>query len=349
VFGTVPNGLPIASYGPWSPTYTATNPALSGGRLRPTIAISDRISDGTKQSAHELMPALAFTGNQGLNGAAATLFRAYAATDRDCVNIVFKGSIVGSPAFAPRTSGPLAMGVDTWAVTQAGLSFPHAIADGPPAAPEWSNDWRPIVSNEISTGTGATATAPGTDVDESATVIGTRVDLPDIDFPTTRYYWTIVPVTWQVNASDPTKKGWWDTETPQDACAAGRVESFGKESEPVVTGTSGRPFVSGLTPGGRLLSSATRSPKVFSTPLVAWQPATGATAYQVQWSRTKYPWRAQGSKTTYSTSSVLELTPGGWYYRVRGLNQTQLKKQEMSWSSPIKLTVSKPSFHVASN
>src|SRR4029077_7804779 len=144
--------------------------------------------------------------------------------------------------------------------------------------------WRPIVSNEVADGGGTTAGAATTD--ESATVVGTRVDLPDIDFPTTRYFWTVVPVTWQVNVSDPKNKfGWWDMETPQDACAAGRVESFGKESEPVVTGDSGKPFVSGLTPGGRLLSSATRSPKVFSTPLVAWQPATGATAYQVQWSR----------------------------------------------------------------
>ena len=54
----------------------------------------------------------------------------------------------------------------------------------------------------------------------------------------------------------------------------------------------------------------------------------------MQWSRTRYPWRAQGSKLTYSTSAVLDLNPGTWYYRVRGLNQTQLKKQEMTWSAP---------------
>jgi hypothetical protein len=350
VFGTVPNGLPAVSYGAWSPVYTASNPTLAGGSLKTTLAISDQISDGTKQSAHELMPGLAFSGDQGLNGAPMTLYRAYAATDRDCVNIVYKGSIVGSPAFAPRTSGPLRFSDAGWAASQSALAFPHAVPDGTPQADEWSNDWRKITSNEIPlAAAGGTTTAPSTD-DESATVVGTRVDLPDIDFPTTRYYWTVVPVTWKVNDSDPLKlAGWWDTETPQDACAAGRVESFGKESEPVVTGDAGRPFVSGLTPNGRLLSSATRSPKVFSTPLVAWVPATGATAYQVQWSRTKYPWRAQGAKSTYSTSAVLELSPGTWYYRVRGLNQTQLKKQEMSWSGPIKLTVSKPSFHVAAN
>ena len=33
--------------------------------------------------------------------------RVYAATDRDCVNVVFRSSVVGGPAFAPRMSGPL--------------------------------------------------------------------------------------------------------------------------------------------------------------------------------------------------------------------------------------------------
>ena len=203
VFGTVPNGLPAVSYGAWSPVYTASNPTIVNSPIQATLAVSDQISDGKKQSAHELMPGLAFNGNQGLNGAPMTLYRAYAATDRDCVNIVYKGSIVGSPAFAPRTSGPLRFEDDVWAASQQVRGFPHAVPDGTPLAREWSNDWRPIVSNEVPlTASGATTTAPASD-DESTKVIGTRVDLPDIDFPTTRYYWTIVPVTWKVNESDP--------------------------------------------------------------------------------------------------------------------------------------------------
>ena len=126
-----------------------------------------------------------------------------------------------------------------------------------------------------------------------------RVDLPDIDFPSTRYYWTVVPVELRTLADKSMR--YVDVDLPQDACAAGRVASFGKESDPVRVG-SGTPYVSGLTPNGRLLSSSGKQPTVFSTPLVAWEPATGASAYEVQWSRTKYPWRAQGSKTTYSTS-----------------------------------------------
>src|SRR5262249_49101425 len=162
----------------------------------------------------------------------------YASTDADCVNTVYRGSIVGSPAYAPRTSGPLAMGDLTWAVAQAAKDFPHAVKDGNPAAKEWSNDWRPITSNEAlqTAAAGASSTGSSSDTsgdsgapkDESASVIGTRVDLPDIDFPTTRYYWTVVPVVWAVNSSDDSMQGWWDAETPQDACASGRVESFGK-------------------------------------------------------------------------------------------------------------------------
>jgi len=53
------------------------------------------------------MPGLTFTGDQGLDGREYRLFRAYAFTDSDCVNVVFRGSVVGGPAFAPRISGPL--------------------------------------------------------------------------------------------------------------------------------------------------------------------------------------------------------------------------------------------------
>ena len=42
-----------------------------------------------------------------MSGSPAELFRVYIATDVDCVNIVYRGAIVGSPAYAPRTTGPL--------------------------------------------------------------------------------------------------------------------------------------------------------------------------------------------------------------------------------------------------
>ena len=42
---------------------------------------------------------------------------------------------------------------------------------------------------------------------------------------------------------------YYDVETPQDACAAGRVLEFGKTSEPAVLPLR-LPFVSGLSPKG---------------------------------------------------------------------------------------------------
>ena len=56
---------------------------------------------------------------------------------------------------------------------------------------------------------------------------------------------------------------YYDAESPQDACESGRVASFGKESRPVITG-AGTPYVSGLSPKGRLLAQAgSRPDRVF--------------------------------------------------------------------------------------
>ncbi len=105
VVGALPNGLPAVSYGPWSPTYATTNPAWAGGKLQVRAAISDEVSTESKAAAHQLMPAMTFGGDTGTDGRQYRLFRAYAFTDRDCVNAVFRGSVVGGPAYAPASPG----------------------------------------------------------------------------------------------------------------------------------------------------------------------------------------------------------------------------------------------------
>ena len=52
------------------------------------------------------MPAFVFGGSGDTNDG---LHRVYIFSDRDCVNIVYRGAVVGGPAYAPRTSGPLAL------------------------------------------------------------------------------------------------------------------------------------------------------------------------------------------------------------------------------------------------
>ncbi len=325
VVGALPNGLPAVSYGPWSQLYTATNPTWTSGKIKLGAALSDRLS-ASLAPPHELMPALTFSGDQALDGREFRLFRAYVFSDKDCVNVVFKGSVVGSPAFAPRVNGPLKLPTDIAELDKALLEvLPN---DKNEHAKTFTADTFPLVSNES--------------FEESRTML--RLDLPDLDKRTTRYFWTVVPVA-IVDSELSGQYEYWDYESPQDACAAGRVGVFGKDSKPAQT-AGGGPYVSGLTPKGRLLSQAGAHPVVFASPLVAWRPVIGATEYEIQWSRVAYPWRKQGSTRTWSTSTVLNLPAGKWYYRVRGLNPAQVGTPAMTWSTPVALRVVRPTFRI---
>jgi hypothetical protein len=144
-----------------------------------------------------------------------------------------------------------------------------------------------------------------------------------------------------------------DLELPQDVCAAGRVMRFGKDSEPSLT-AAGQLFASGLSSGGKLVSAYSTS-KFYGYPLVAWTPALGAYAYEVQWSKTRYPFKPEPDPQngnapgtmTFATSTVLPLSPGTWYYRVRGFNVSlRTGSQEMSWSDPARIVVAKPRFKI---
>ena len=325
VVGSLPNGLPAVSYGPWSPTYATSNPAWAAGKLQVRAAISDAVSTDSKAAAHQLMPAMTFGGDMGIDGREYRLFRAYAFTDRDCVNVVFRGSVVGGPAYAPRISGPLKLPTnqEELDVALAGI-LPSAKSE---TAKTFMADGSPMTASETF---GA---------DDRV-----RVDLPDVDTSSTRYFWTVVPVG--IIVDEDGTFTYYDAESPQDACESGRMASFGKESRPVIT-TAGTPYVSGLSPKGRLLAQAGRRPVVYSTPLIAWRPVVGATAFEVQWSRTKYPWRSRGSALTYATSSVLQLGAGVWYYRVRGLNAAQVGTPAMTWSAPVAVKVVRPTFRVS--
>ena len=83
---------------------------------------------------------------------------------------------------------------------------------------------------------------------------------------------------------------------------------------------SGTPYVSGLTPNGRLLVLERQAAEGLLD--AARRLGAGNRCRRLRGAvvADEYPWRAQGSKTTYSTSAVLDLTPGKWFYRVRGLN-----------------------------
>jgi hypothetical protein len=144
-----------------------------------------------------------------------------------------------------------------------------------------------------------------------------------------------------------------DLELPQDACGSGRVARFGKDSQVSLTASNGA-FVTGLSWRGRL-TSALHDTRFYGEPLVAWTPALGASVYEVQWSKTRYPFVAQifsGLKglMTFGTSVVLPVKPGTWWYRVRGFDYSlPTGAQQMTWSDPIRIVVAKPTFRIVRN
>ena len=338
LYGATTNGLPAVSFGPWSPVYTSYNPPFAVGPLSAVAAVSDTASNALGAQPHRLMPGFAFNGDVGVGGTG-SLFRVYISTDRDCVNIVYRGAIVGSPAYAPRPTGPLAL-------PTAGDELPAAeseyLKDGPEGT-TFMSDGFGYLTTESTTTPGAGG--GGTSAPPSQTVTGAKVDLWDTDWPEGRYYWTVVPVT-VFDASGALS--YHDTELPQDACQAGRVLTFGKVSQPTVTAEQGA-YASGLSPRGQLFSANKAAASFYGPPLVAWKPALGAYEYEVQWGHKAYPFSAVGKNTTptSSTSYVLPVGPGTWYYRVRGLNAfIPGNEPTMSWSSPTKLVVTRPSFRV---
>jgi hypothetical protein len=435
LYGKIPTGLPAVSYGPWSPVHTTTNPALADVTIAPTLATADAtLSNASAPSLHELTPGFSFTGTRAADGTPAQLYRVYIFSDADCVNIIHRGSIVASPAYVPRTTGSLAIPLTTSAVTLAGARYLPDLKQGESEAEQHMFDSAKVTSTEsdpapakqaASPGAGAAPadddpanTPPASDPSLPSTPAstGAPVDLWDSGWPTGRFYWTVVPIHYEVldpqvtpltaNAAagattftvsetagfvkdqpirigtgptqetlvvasvDATQKQivtapslyahaageqlvglngtvvYWDKELPQDNCAAGRVQAFGKGSMPLVAG-SGSPFVSGLSPKGRLTSAATAHPSFYGSPLIAWEPALGADQYQVQWSKTRYPWVTKGEKFTYATSALLTLAPGAWYYRVRGVNfSLPGTARAMSWSAPVGIKVAKPTFAV---
>jgi hypothetical protein len=420
LYGATENGIPPVSYGPWSPIYTSYNAPFATGALTPNAAVSDVVSNTLQPQPHELMPGFVFSGNQGLDGQSYELYHVYVFTDSDCLNMVYRSAIVGSPAYAPRPTGPLALPSNVNDLAAARISY---LRDGGEGT-VWTAEHIKVISSEFAQGqtsgpsgggessTGGTGAA-GTSLPVSQVVNGAKVDLWDTDWPTGRYYWTVVPVkpiavagyvttlTQPVSAGATTlrvgdasgfkadqvvKLGsspgedvtiqsiagatltltagttaayaagtqvalaeqieYQDVDVTQDACAAGRTLTFGKTSEPAVTGTVA-PYVSGLSPKGALFSAKRSQPTVYGTPLITWEPALGADYYEVQWSKRLEPWTSAGSAQTAGTAVTLPLAPGTWYYRVRGMNTSVPgNKPQMAWSDPASLKIAKPSFRI---
>jgi hypothetical protein len=380
VYGAAKNGLPTVSFGPWSRVFRSQNPVTKTSlpakaepvstqntgnpldakyvRLTPKAAVSDVVSTVGNPKLHSLVPAITVAGNPTTTR---NLYRVYMFTDSDCVNRVFTGYPVASPAYAPRSfgGGTLAQGK-------------HLMADGTQVVPTEL----PKGADGSTTGGASDSTNAGSSSSDSSGSATSGKGPAKIDLWDTRgrYYAVAVPVIQEVSkgatppaappdassllddssqpdaSSDTAAKAsgvtYQDVELPQDACAKGRFITFGKASRTPVLTTRGNPTATGLSSSGRLLAAATSKPKFYGSPLVTWNPASGAVAYEVQWSKSAYPWRATGSIRTPATSATLPLTPGVWWYRVRGIDNALPGNGLMSWSAQVPLLITRPTLGV---
>jgi hypothetical protein len=360
------NGLPVVSYGPWSPTFTSINTPQTPGTLAPASTISN-VWDATKKGGHAytLTPGFAWTPDSAVTTGGydpgSPLYRVYAYTDSNCVNRVFVGSIVGSPAFAPRVvGGPIALPGTESAISDVQSGITPLKAGAEAGATDATGD--SIMPNEGITATSGSSSSSSPSA--SAGASPAAVDFWDSGWPSGRYYWTVIPVTVipgkATTSSSSSSSGsgvatvsvpvtYQDTAVPQDACQAGDLMGFGTISNPVVT-AKGQPFLSGIQPSGRNVAAAGKRAAVYASPIAAWEPTVGATKYQVQLSKTAYPWHTATQITTAATSVILPLDRtdvGTWYYRVRGINEAlPAGGRAMTWSTVVRLKITGNQFAV---
>jgi hypothetical protein len=358
--GSLPNGIQVVRYGPYSPVYTTkTSGVISGGKIRPVAAVSNVQSTPTAPSPHQLTPGFAWTGTTDAlgHGAGAGYWRVYIFSDKQCVNPVMTSSLIGGPAWAPRDGDPLNLPTDDATLAAfAGGKFPGFgaqgsvfTADGDTPAPAEST---PAGGAAGATGSGTPpaaggSTTPPNGASVSTTVTQRMVSLPDNGWPEGRYWWTVVPVRVQPGSVDPTTGAagafeFHDASLPQDLCAARQVWPFGMQSSPVTT-TSQTPYASGVGTTSRVVSASVRKPAFRQLPVVTWAPAMAADTYEVELSRHIYPWKAVKKITSVVTSTVLPLDKndrGTWYYRVRGVNPNLIgPAQKLAWSTPVAVRI----------
>ena len=208
------NGLPRVSNGPWSD-------GLHRRRRRPDVTTPvAAASDGLVRTVPA--PAASAPGLMRLVYSATARSSTASSSRRtsDCVNGVHVGSIVGGTAYAPRTSGPLALTREKWERREA--SVPR----------EW-NRGRGRLGSTASRRNGRERAE--VDVVGSAAQLRPTprrpapVDLWDNNWMTGGYYWTVVrsyPESESASTKpadaeeEETSRVYQDVMLPQDACQA---------------------------------------------------------------------------------------------------------------------------------
>ncbi len=357
VAGEPRNNIPVVSYGRWSSENETIEPGITTGAIDLLGAVSrsrgSSIVTGTTggPEPHELAPGFWWNGDDNRtacppssqsSGVTCPLFHVYVYSDDDCVNRVHVSDLVGSPAYVPRLTGVLELPGDPGKLGEAAGVY---LAD------------KGVDENEgkVYDAGGDEIYAAGTDPllpnDPNELPEGQAADrrsgLWDTDWPSSRYWWTVVAAVPHVDLST-NKVEYRDVNFAEDHCQAGERMAFGKTSAAVVERASGVPHVSGLTAAGKVRAASSRRPSFFGRVVVAWQPAPGAKKYEIQWSRTANPWKRVGKKIAPGTAAELNLSSGRWYYRVRGIDTSIAGLQQgMTWSDPQYLRIKPRTFVIS--
>jgi hypothetical protein len=354
-------------------------------RSRPGADLRSPNTTSSEAGPHELMPALWWTGVKSpapeslglcpsvaaLYGITCPLFRVYVYTDADCVNRVHSGDIVGSPAYVPRLSGTLELPADSKKLAKAALVWlgdgdegnaydaggdamlaTGVVSEGSSSSSDTSDSSTSDSSSGDSSSGDSSSSASADEAAAEGVTLDRKNSLWDLNWQTSRYYWTTVPVVPLLiieSDSGEAKVEWHDAAFGQDMCAAGEVGVFGKTSAVATEAESGVPYASGMSSSGKLAAATTSNPTFFGSPVLAWKPAPGAQSYELQWSKTAYPWRTAGKLTTPATTALVDLPVGHWYYRVRGLDRTLPGLPGLTWSSAAEVTIVPPTFTVVSS
>ena len=211
------NQIPAVQYGPWSSVYSSTNPAFAGGPIKLVGTVSDVFSNGAASSpAHKLMPAFVWTGNQTLAGQAAELYRVYVFSDKQCLNQRLHRLRHRQPGV--RAAAVRVADASRLRLPASRLARFNYLGDG--TEPKgFMNDWTgahaergPAARAAAVRGGrhagrrrrrllvfGSSSSSGGSGGGSAGTVtwtgdFGAPVDLWDTDWPSSGYYWTVVPV-----------------------------------------------------------------------------------------------------------------------------------------------------------
>ena len=165
------------------------NPPFSPGPMQTLATVSNAgVADASTMATHNITPAFVYGGNTSIWGTTSELYRVAVFTDEDCLNPVFRGAMVGSPAYVPREIGPLAMPVDVNGLTDARGHF-LKFGSEPDSK---SAEGLVVKTNEMDQAPAGDDSHTG--LPASQVVNAAKVDLWDSDWEGGRYYWTVIPV-----------------------------------------------------------------------------------------------------------------------------------------------------------